>query len=58
MKQFISALAQEFVNFRYLKDFYPKVPGAKVKASVFVGPQIKKTLECTEFHKKFTEMEF
>ncbi|XP_076367346.1 uncharacterized protein LOC143255489 [Tachypleus tridentatus] len=47
MKQFITALDKKFAAFKYLRDFFPKLSEAKVKAGVFVGPQIKKILECT-----------
>ncbi len=49
MKQFVRALDKESAAFKYLQDFFPKLSEAKVKAGVFVGPQIKKILECNEF---------
>ncbi|XP_076351330.1 uncharacterized protein LOC143247340 [Tachypleus tridentatus] len=52
MKQFSTALDKESAAFKYLRDFFPKLSKAKVKAGVFVGPQIKKILECTEFSNK------
>ncbi|MGH0134277.1 UNVERIFIED_CONTAM: hypothetical protein FKN15_009533 [Acipenser sinensis] len=45
MKQFVRALDKESAAFKYLQDFFPKLSEAKVKAGVFVGPQIKKILE-------------
>ncbi|MGH0179042.1 UNVERIFIED_CONTAM: hypothetical protein FKN15_002173 [Acipenser sinensis] len=57
MKQFVRALDKESAAFKYLQDFFPKLPEAKVKAGVFVGPQIKKILECNEFPKKLTSKE-
>ncbi|XP_051513688.1 SUMO-interacting motif-containing protein 1 isoform X3 [Myxocyprinus asiaticus] len=42
MKQFVRALDKESATFKYLQDFFPKLSEAKVKAGVFVGPQIKK----------------
>ena len=50
MKQLVTALYKESAAFKYLQDFVPKLSEAKVKAGVFVGPQIKKILECNEFH--------
>lgn len=50
MKQFVTA-------FKYLKDFFPKLSEAKLKASVFVRPQIRKILERKEFPKKLTRKE-
>ena len=33
---------------------FPKLSEAKIKAGIFVGPQIKKIMECKEFSKKLT----
>ena len=49
MKQFVRTLDTESAAFKDLQDFFPKLSEAKVKAGVFVGPQIKKILECNEF---------
>ncbi|XP_076350488.1 uncharacterized protein LOC143247046 [Tachypleus tridentatus] len=57
MKQFVTALDKESAASKYLRDFFPKLSAAKVKAGVFVGPQIKKILECTEFSKKLSGKE-
>ncbi|XP_058881104.1 peroxisomal biogenesis factor 7 isoform X1 [Acipenser ruthenus] len=57
MKQFVRALDKESAAFKYLQDFFPKLSEVKVKAGVFVGPQIKKILECNEFPKKLTSKE-
>ncbi|XP_058889662.1 uncharacterized protein LOC131739473 [Acipenser ruthenus] len=57
MKQFVRALDKESAAFKYLQDFFPKLSEAKVKAGVFVGPQIKKILKCNEFPKKLTSKE-
>lgn len=36
---------------------FPKLSEAKVKAGVFVGPQISKILQCNEFLKMFSSSE-
>lgn len=36
---------------------FPKLSEAKVKAGVFVGPQIKKVIECQQFPKLLREKE-
>jgi hypothetical protein len=54
MKQFVTGLDKESSAFKYLQDFFPKLSEAKVKAGVFIGPQIKKIMECNEFPKKLT----
>ncbi|KAA0185759.1 hypothetical protein HAZT_HAZT010330 [Hyalella azteca] len=57
MKQFVTALDKESVAFKYLQAFFPKLSDAKVKAGVFIGPQVKKIMECSEFAKTLTEKE-
>jgi hypothetical protein len=57
MKQFVTALDKEKAAFKFLQGFFPKLSEAKVKAGVFVGPQIKKILECKEFPKKLTRVQ-
>ena len=57
MKQFVTALNKESAAFNYLQGFFPRLSEAKVKAGVFVGPQIKKIMECNEFHNKLTSKE-
>ncbi|KAL6481179.1 hypothetical protein MHYP_G00092590 [Metynnis hypsauchen] len=52
IKQFVRALDKESRAFNYLQDIFPKLSEAKIKAGVFVGPQIKKIIECSEFPKK------
>ena len=42
MKQFITVLDKESAAFMYLWDFFPKLSETKVKACIFVKPQIKK----------------
>ena len=54
IKQFVTALDKESAAFSYLRDFFPRLSEAKVKAGVFVGPEIKKIMECNEFHNKLT----
>ncbi|XP_061404361.1 uncharacterized protein LOC133340279 isoform X1 [Lethenteron reissneri] len=52
LKQFVRSVDKESAAFKYLHDFFPKLSEAKVKAGVFVGPHIKKILECNEFPNK------
>ena len=46
IKQFVAALDKESAAFKYLPVLFPKLSEAKVKAGIFVGPQIKKIIEC------------
>ncbi|XP_061424379.1 uncharacterized protein LOC133352633 isoform X2 [Lethenteron reissneri] len=57
MKRFVSAVDKELAAFKHLQDFFPKLSEPKVKPGVFVGPQLKKILECNEFPKKLTSKE-
>ncbi|KAL6477291.1 hypothetical protein MHYP_G00131260 [Metynnis hypsauchen] len=57
IKQFVRALDKESRAFNYLQDLFPKLSEAMIKAGVFVGPQIKKIIECSEFPKKLNRKE-
>ena len=48
IKQFVKALDKEGPAFKFLQSLFPKLSEAKVKAGVFVGPQIKKNHEVRE----------
>ena len=52
IKQFVKALDRNSEAFKYLQNFFPKLSEAKIKAVIFIGPQIRKMLECTKFCKK------
>ncbi|XP_076314715.1 uncharacterized protein LOC143227057 [Tachypleus tridentatus] len=54
MKQIDTSFDKESATFKNLRDFYPKLSEAKIKAGVFVGPQIKKILEHTEYPNKLS----
>lgn len=49
MKQLVKALPQDSEAFQYLKSFFPKLSEAKIKAGIFVGPQIKKIMASEKF---------
>ena len=55
--QFVTALDDESAAFKYLQDLFPKLSEANVKAGIFVGPQIKKIIECDEFPKLLNRKE-
>ena len=57
MKQFVTALDKESAAVKYLEEFFPKLSEAKVKAGIFVGPQIKKIVECQQFPNTLTEVQ-
>jgi len=49
IKQFVTALDKGSAAFKYPQDLFPKLSEAKVKAGIFVGQLIKKTIECHKF---------
>lgn len=55
MAQFMKPLKSETIVFKYLLEF-PLSEG-KIKDKNFVGPQIKKLLEFTEFFNKLRRIE-
>ena len=57
IKQFVKALDRNSEPFKYLQNFFSKFFEAKIKADVFIGPQIRKILKCTEFFKKLSTKE-
>lgn len=57
MKQFVKALDKDSAAFKYLQDLFPKLSEAKVRAGVFVGPQIRKIIQCKEFSLKLTRVQ-
>ena len=44
IKQFVKALDHESIAFKHLEAVFLKLSEAKIKAGVFVGPQIKKLM--------------
>jgi len=48
-KQFVKKLDEKSEAFGYLKKFFPKLSEAKVKAGVFVGPQIRQIFADKKF---------
>lgn len=55
MKQFVTALDNESGSFKY-QDLFCKVSEGKAKAGKFIGPQVRKIMECPEFLQKLAEM--
>ena len=51
IKQFVTALDKESAAFKWLQVLFPKLSEAKVKAGIFVGPEIEKIIECHVFAK-------
>ena len=54
IKQFVKALDKNSDAFKHLQNFFTKISEAKIEAGVFVGPQIRKILDCNEFLEELT----
>ena len=52
MKQFVRALDHESAAFKHLEAVFTKLSEAKIKAGVFVGPQIRKLMQDLQFPRK------
>ena len=58
MKNFIKAMDQEGTGFKFLKDFFgAHKSDAKLKAGIFVGPQIRKLMLNEEFDSRLNPVE-
>ena len=49
IKQFVKALDKHGAAFKYLQNLFSKLSEAKVKVSIFIGPQVKLILKSDEF---------
>ena len=49
MKQFVKTLDKEQDCFRYLQEKFPTISDAKLKESIFDGPQIRRLFEDGRF---------
>ena len=54
IKQFVEALDKNSDAFKHLQNFFTKISEAKIEAGIFVGPQIRKTLDCNESLEELT----
>jgi hypothetical protein len=57
MKQFVRALPQEGPCFKYLSMKFPSITQDKLKAGIFVGPQIHKLMKDKDFEKTMNARE-
>lgn len=57
MKQFVKALNPQGRCFKYLVDKFPQISDAKLKAGIFVGPQIRELMRDNAFKAKMTAVE-
>ena len=57
MKNFVKALPPDGSAYRYLVEHFPQLSDAKIKAGVFVGPQIRDLMKDAEFEKTLVHHE-
>ena len=54
VKQFVKASDKNSDAYKHLQNFFTKISEAKIEAGIFVGPQIRKILDCNEFLAELT----
>ena len=57
IKQFVKKLNPEGDAFKHIHELFPKLSEAKVKAGVFVGPQVKQLMKSAVFFEKLSVVE-
>ncbi|UYV61962.1 hypothetical protein LAZ67_1007178 [Cordylochernes scorpioides] len=57
MKTFVKAMDRNASGFAYLKQKYSSISDAKIKESIFVGPQIREFLQDGNFQNSLNEVE-
>ena len=57
IKQFVKALDSNGATLIKIREMFPKLSVDKVKAGVFVGPQVKRMLDSQELYDVMTELE-
>ena len=57
IKQFVKKLNPESDAFKHIQELLPKLSEAKVKAGIFVGPQVKRLMKSNSFSEKLSAVE-
>ena len=57
VKQFVKKLNPESDAFKHIQELFPKLSEAKVKAGIFVGPQVKRLMKSDSFSEKLSAVE-
>ena len=57
IKLFVKSLDTQSDTFQHIRNMFPKLSVAKVKAGVFVGPQVRRLINSEDFPEKLTEIE-
>jgi len=57
MKNFVKGLDKTGRGFEYVRNKFPNVSDAKIKESVFIGPQIRELMQDKQFDEELNETE-
>ena len=57
IKQFVKQLNTEGEAFKYIQELFPKLSEAKIKAGVFVEPEVKRVIDSVDFPEMLSEVE-
>ena len=57
IKQFVKQLNTESEAFKYIQELFPKLPGEKIKAGVFMGPEVKRLINSVDFPEMLSVIE-
>ncbi|CAK8673450.1 unnamed protein product [Clavelina lepadiformis] len=57
IKQFVKQLDTEGDAFKHIEEQFPKLSEAKIKAGVFVGPEVKRLINSINFPEMLSEVE-
>ena len=57
IKQFVKQLDTEGEAFKYIQQLFPTLSKAKIKAGVFVGPEVKRLINSIDFPELLSEVE-
>jgi len=57
MKNFVKRVDKTGCGFEYLRNKFPNVSDAKIKACIFIGPQIRELMQGKQFDEDLNETE-
>ena len=57
IKQFVKQLDTEGEAFKHIQQLFPKLSEAKIKAGVYMGPEVKRLINSIDFPELLSEVE-
>ena len=57
MKNFLKGMDKTSRGFEYVRNKFPNLSDAKIKESIFIGPQIKELMQGKQFDEDLNETE-